>query len=229
MPRQKRIYLPDVACHVIQRGNNRQACFFRQKDYEFYLECLQDACDKYRCMVHSYVLMTNHVHLLVTPSDETSLPRVMQSVGRRYVRWINTIYKRTGTLWEGRYKASLVDSDKYVLACYRYIELNPVRACMVECPREYRWSSYQNSAGLKSDLWLEYHPAYLALAESQEQQAIIYQGLFEEQGISDDWLTRKTIREQPIGSDRFKKEVEGMLNIKLNRESIGRPRKEKCL
>ncbi len=223
MPRQKRIFVPNLACHVIQRGNNRQACFFDRADYEFYLECLQDACEKYRCQIHSYVLMTNHVHLLVTPSDETCLSKVMQSVGRRYVEWINTIYNRTGTLWEGRYKVSLVGSDDYVLSCYRYIELNPVRAGMVECPGEYVWSSYRHNAGLKPQLWLEPHSAYTGLGVDHQSRAEAYMALFEGADIPADWLTRKTLKEQPIGSDRFREEIEQMLNIKFNRELIGRP------
>ncbi len=116
MPRQPRIFLPDLPCHVIQRGNNRQACFFENRDYSFYLECLQDACEKHQCSVHAYVLMTNHVHLLLTPATKTSLPSAMQSVGRRYVRRINDKYKRTGTLWEGRYKSAIIDCDRYFLS-----------------------------------------------------------------------------------------------------------------
>ena len=149
MPRKSRMYLPTIPCHVVSRGNNRDACFYADEDYLFYLECLGDACDKYAVALHAYVLMTNHVHLLLTPRDELGISRVMQSVGRRYVQYINYTYRRSGTLWEGRHKASLIDADRYLLACYRYIELNPVRANMVVDPADYRWSSYRVNAGLQ--------------------------------------------------------------------------------
>jgi putative transposase len=140
MPRKPRHFLANVPCHIISRGNNHNVCFFADDDYLFYLECLNDACLKYAVSVHAYVLMTNHVHLLMTPSELISIPKVMQSVGRRYVQYINKTYRRTGTLWEGRYKASIIDAEAYLLACYRYIELNPVRASMVEHPIDYPWS-----------------------------------------------------------------------------------------
>ena len=137
-----RYFLPDQPLHVIQRGNNRDAIFFGQGDYARYREWLAAAAAEYGCAIHGYVLMTNHVHLLVTPRAGDSLPRTMQSLGRRYVRHVNTIYRRTGTLWEGRYRAAPIDSEAYFLACCRYIELNPVRARIVRHPRDYRWSSY---------------------------------------------------------------------------------------
>jgi putative transposase len=133
MPRKTRMYLPDVPCHVIQRGNNREACFYADQDYQFYLECLSDACHRYRVQVYAYVLMTNHVHLLMTPSRQDSISLVMQSQGRRYVQYVNQRYRRTGTLWEGRHKASLIDGEEYLLTCMRYIEMNPVRAGTPPC------------------------------------------------------------------------------------------------
>ncbi len=148
MPRKVRVYLAGMPCHVIQRGNNRQVCFYADEDYLFYKECLLDACKRYHVVTHAYVLMTNHVHLLMTPEDADGISAVMQSVGRRYVQYINKMYCRSGTLWEGRYKASIVSAEDYLLACYRYIEMNPVVASMVEHPGDYRWSSYRaNSAG----------------------------------------------------------------------------------
>ena len=128
MPRQQRYRLPGVPQHVIQRGNNRQATFFDEGDYVRYLEDLQEATERWDCDVHAYVLMTNHVHLLMTPNQEEGIAKVMQSVGRKYVRYINGVYRRSGTLWEGRYKSSIIQSDRYLLTCYRYIELNPLRA-----------------------------------------------------------------------------------------------------
>ena len=138
MARLPRYHLPDQALHVIQRGNNREAIFFAEADYDCYRGWLADAAAAYGCAIHAYVLMTNHVHLLVTPRRADSLPRTMQSLGRRYVGHINATYRRTGTLWEGRYRAAPIDSEAYFLACCRYIELNPVRAGMVRHPRDYR-------------------------------------------------------------------------------------------
>ena len=131
MPRKPRFFVPGLAAHVIQRGNNRQAIFFETADYELYLSLVCEGRDRYGCSIHAYVLMTNHVHLLLTPMEKSSVSRMMQYVGRHYVPYINAKYARSGTLWEGRFQASIVDSASYLLACYRYIELNPVRAGMV--------------------------------------------------------------------------------------------------
>ena len=141
MARLGRYFLPDQPLHVIQRGNNRAPIFFGDDDYERYRTWLGEAAAAYGCAIHAYVLMTNHVHLLVTPREDESLPRTMQSLGRRYVRHVNTRYRRSGTLWEGRYRAAPIDSEAYFLACCRYIELNPVRAGTVGHARDYPWSS----------------------------------------------------------------------------------------
>lgn len=146
MPRQPRFYSPGVVLHVVQRGNNREACFTKPDDHRFYLQCLRDAAIEHGVDVHAYALITNRVHLLVSPASPESLPRAMQTLGRRYVGRFNFVYRRTGTLWEGRYKAALVDSDEYLLICMRYIELNPVRARMVEHAAQYRWSSFRANA-----------------------------------------------------------------------------------
>ena len=142
MARQPRIYVQGVPQHLIQRGNNRQPCFFTNADRNLYLRWLSQAASKYGAEIHAYVLMNNHVHLLITGTEEGALGRVMQSLGRRYVRYVNKTYDRSGTLWEGRYRSNIVESDRYVLACYRYIELNPVRAGIVDNPDEYGWSSF---------------------------------------------------------------------------------------
>jgi len=151
MARKPRFNVIGVPQHVIQRGNNREPCFFAEEDYRYYVECLEESAKKFGCLIHGYVLMTNHVHLLVTPQVDYGVSQMMQSVGRKYVRYINYQYRRTGTLWEGRYKASLVDSENYLLTCMRYIELNPVRAGMIELPGEYRWSSYSTNGYGKED------------------------------------------------------------------------------
>jgi len=146
LARLPRYAAPGMAQHVIQRGNNRSALFVDDVDYRFLHQCLRAACDRHGCRVHAYVFMTNHVHLLVTPATPTGISRMMQSVGRRYVRRFNDTYGRTGTLWEGRHKATLVNSDQYLFACYRYIELNPVRAGLVVDPIDYCWSSHRANA-----------------------------------------------------------------------------------
>lgn len=134
MARLPRIVLEGQALHIVQRGNNRQPCFFAEDDYRFYLDSLKEAAMRYGCSVHAYVLMTNHVHLLLTPERPAAPSRVLQSVGRRYVRYVNHVYRRSGTLWEGRFKSAPVDSDQHFLVCSRYIELNPVRAGMAAQP-----------------------------------------------------------------------------------------------
>ena len=163
MARLPRYFVEGQAQHIIQRGNNRKPIFAVDDDYSFYLDCLQEAAGHHGCAIHAYVLMTNHVHLLVTPEIEQSLPKTLQSVGRRYVQYFNYTYDRTGTLWEGRYKATLIDSERYLLTCMRYIELNPVRACMVNHPGDYQWSSYPcNAWGVENPLVNE-HLVYQCL------------------------------------------------------------------
>ncbi len=146
MPRQPRYPIVGMPQHGVQRGNDRQATLFADGDYRSYLDCLSDAGKRHECHVHALVLMTNHVHRLMTPQRPGAIARVMQSVGRRYVQHVNHLYRGSGALWEGRYKASLVDSERYSMTCYRCIELNPVRASMVPEPSEYRWSSYRAHA-----------------------------------------------------------------------------------
>ncbi len=225
MPRKPRMYLPGVPCHVIQRGNNRDACFFSDQDYLFYLSCLQDACRRYRVSVHAYVLMTNHVHLLMTPEDSGGISRVMQSLGRRYVQYINYEYQRSGTLWEGRHKASLVDAEHYLLSCMRYIELNPVRANMVKHPADYRWSSYRvNAQSNKCDL-ITQHPLYMSLGLEASERNYSYRCLFEHQLDDEDiHAIRKAAQfSVPLGHERFKQQIEIALGRSTGYAKRGRP------
>lgn len=143
MARLPRICLPDIPQHVIQRGNNRQACFGSDEDYAAYAHWLEEYARKFRVAIHAWVFMTNHVHLLLTPETDEGVSRLMQTLGRKYVRYFNYTYKRSGTLWEGRFKSCVVEAENYLLLCQRYIELNPVRAGMVEAPGDYIWSSYR--------------------------------------------------------------------------------------
>jgi putative transposase len=146
MPRRARLSLPGIPWHIIQRGNNRAACFHAEEDYRLYLDYLKEFSAKFDCAVHAYVLMTNHVHLLLTPEHIDSAALLMKHLGQRYVQYVNRTYKRSGTLWEGRFRSCLTQSEQYVLACHRYIELNPVRAGMVKKPQDYPWSSYSANA-----------------------------------------------------------------------------------
>ena len=225
MPRKPRIYQAGMPCHVIQRGNNRNACFYVEQDYLFYLECLRDACERYRVAVHAYVLMTNHVHLLMTPENAEGISRVMQSVGRRYVQYINLEYRRSGTLWEGRHKASLVDAENYLLICMRYIELNPVRANMVEHPEDYRWSSFRFNAQGESSVFLSPHPVYLMLDVDMAQRRYAYRSLFLSQMDDQDiHAVREAILfSAPLGNDRFKRQIESALGRSTGFTKRGRP------
>jgi putative transposase len=179
MPRQPRIDLPGLPQHVIARGNNRQSCFFTDTDRATYLHYLLVAARNNECSVHAYVLMGNHVHLLVTGSRQGAVGRMMQSVGRRYVRALNNVLDRTGTLFEGRYRASPVESQAYFLACMRYIELNPVRAGMVGRPASYRWSSHRFNIGSEPSSLVTPHPEYLQLGIDMAARSRAYRALFD--------------------------------------------------
>lgn len=180
MPRQSRLVLPDVALHVVQRGHNRGTCFTHDTDRLVYLTLLHDLSTKNGCALHAYCLMTNHVHLLLTPGDEHACATLMRNVGQRYVQYFNHRYERSGTLWEGRFRSCLVDSARYVLACHRYIELNPVRAGMAASAAAYPWSSHGANAGYVEDRSLSPHPEYLALSHDETSRQTVYRRLFDE-------------------------------------------------
>lgn len=210
MARLPRLNLPNIPQHVVQRGNNRQACFFAEQDYLVYLDKLKEYSKKYQVAVHAYVLMTNHVHLLMTPTTEKGVSQLMQSLGRYYVRYVNQTYHRSGTLWEGRYKSTLVNSEQYFLLVSRYIELNPVRAAMVNHPAEYPWSSFQGNALDKNIELLTSHSLYLALGNKALERKKAYQALF---SAHVDELALQEIRDATnkawvLGDNRFKQQIE---------------------
>jgi putative transposase len=212
----------------VQRGNNRQACFFAEADYLYYLAALRTAAEKFGGRIHAYVLMTNHVHLLMTPDQENALSEIMQSIGRRYVRYVNKKYRRSGTLWEGRFKASLVQSEQYLLTCYRYIELNPVRAGMVDHTGEYRWSSYSANAQGAVDEALCLHDEYRRLGATGGERQAAYRALFRhllDPGVIVD-IRDAVNRELVVGTSRFKDEVEAMTNRRARMGQPGRPSKK---
>jgi len=227
MPRKPRFYLPGVTVHAVQRGHSREAVFYEDQDYRAYLHWLKEAAQRYTCAVHAYVLMTNHVHILTTPKDHQGISRLMQYVGRHYVPYINYHYGTSGTLWEGRYKASLVQEADYLLACMRYIERNPVRAKMVRHPREYRWSSYRANAEGKDDELLTLHERYLALGRTTAQRQDAYRELFRAHVDEDEMKKIRAAWQTgtPLGNDYFKEKVEKKLKTKVGQDRRGRPSK----
>jgi putative transposase len=179
MPRGPRLIVPGIALHVVQRGHDRRDCFRQETDYLVYLANLQDLSARMQCALHAYCLMTNHIHLLLTPSTNEGCARLMRNLGQRYVQYFNRRYGRSGTLWEGRYHSCLVDSASYVIACHRYIERNPVRAGMVSSAGAYRWSSHEGNAGRVTNRLLTAHSEYLALAATETSRHAAYSGLFD--------------------------------------------------
>jgi putative transposase len=228
MPRRARLSLPGIAWHIIQRGNNRSVCFFAEEDYRFYLHHLQELALRFGCAVHAYVLMPNHVHLLLTPEREDSAPLVMKHLGQRYVQYVNRAYRRSGTLWEGRYRSCLTQAEDYVLACYRYIELNPVRAGMVNQPRDYRWSSYHANALGKADGVVRPHEQYLRLARTQVARRKAYRELCRAHLDAEvvEEIRQSTQGNFALGNERFKKQIEKALGRRARRGTSGRPRQE---
>ena len=227
MARPPRLSLPSYPHHVIQRGNNRQPIFLGEKDYEVFLDCLRQAKRKCRTRLFAYVLMTNHVHLLLEPEHEGDLGRFMQSVGRRYVRYMNDTYERTGTLWEGRFKTAVVSRDEYLIMCSRYIELNPVRAGMVRHPRDYRWSSYHRRALRRPDGLLDEDPWYVSLGNTAKERAQVYADWLESSVADKEWdqIRKATQQGRVVGSDTFQDEMSSRVGRRLKGETRGRPKK----
>lgn len=229
MARLPRIGPVGIAQHIIQRGNNRQICFGSEQDFAFYANCLKDYSEKYRVDIHAWVFMTNHVHLLATPLSDGAVSKMVQAIGRHYVRYFNKTYRRSGTLWEGRFKSCLVQSDLYALTCQRYIELNPVRAGMVSDPSGYIWSSYQCSAlGKVSDLFKP-HDQYLGLGDDLisrlENYRSLFRGHFDKAVVAD--IRDSVNKGLALGSHRFKSELAQLHNRRLLSGKAGRPKKEK--
>ena len=227
MPRKPRFYLPEVPVHIVHRGHNRDPVFSDGADFSAYLGWLTEASIEHGCAIHAYVLMNNHVHFLVTPSDQTSIGRMIQQVNRHFGPYMRYEYGSTGSLWEGRYKASLVQDEVYLLTCMRYIELNPVRANMVKSPAHYRWSSYRANAQGKSDSLVTPHMQYLSLGRTVASRLEAYKALFVshfDQGELD-MINRAWQTGMPLGNDYFKEKIEKKLNVKLGHAKQGRPRK----
>lgn len=225
MPRRARLILPHVPLHITQRGVNRAAIFIDDEDRHHYRQLLREACVENDIAVHAFVLMDNHVHLLLTPSQPQALAVAMRAVGQSYVQFFNYRHGRTGTLWQGRFKSCLVDSDRYALMVCRYIELNPVRAAMVALPEEYRWSSVHTHLGEARDPLITPHPTYLALGATREERAAEY-GRWLRAGIEDEEISaiRNYIaQERAFGCMRFQVMVEKALGRPVDCRNRGRP------
>lgn len=228
MPRSPRLVLPNLPFHVTQRGVNRAVIFVDDEDRRCYLRLLRKACMAHQVAIHAFVLMDNHVHLLLTPATEDSLALAMRVSGQTYVQAFNTRHQRSGGLWQGRYHSCLVDSERYLLTVYRYIELNPVRAALVAAPGDFRWSSAHTNLGTTQDPLITPHPVYLALGSTMESRAANYREWLDA-GVGDEELAqirRYVSQQRALGDARFQAMVEETLNRTAGFRPRGRPRKK---
>ncbi len=230
MARLQRFTLPGQPQHVIVRGNNRTNIFKGPEDYQCYLEKLVEACAAHQCDLHAYVLMSNHVHLLMTPKTEQGIGKAMQSLGRSYVRYFNDRHRRSGTLWEGRYRATLIESERYLLTCCRYIELNPVRAGMATHPSKYQWSSYRVNALGRDEIGLTPHIVYRRLGKTPKDRCQAYRALFKHR-LGADTLTEireATHKAWVLGDANFKKRMEQRTGRPAGPQARGGDRKSEA-
>ena len=226
MARKPRNIVSGYPFHAIVRGNNRQAIFVDEEDRREYKAVLQAAGLAHGLTIHGFVLMANHVHLIATPARPESLALVMQAVGRRYVRQFNRRHGRTGTLWEGRYRASIIQEDRYLLACLRYVEMNPVRAGIVPSADRYAWSSHRHHLGLVDDPLVSPHGVYWALGNTPFDREVAYRQLFEEPPrVEDGELTEALLKGHPVAEGSFLERLEGTTGRKWVHRPVGRPRK----
>lgn len=227
MARLPRLVIANQPHHIIQRGNDRQLIFRDDMDHRVFLKWLTEASKQFRVAIHAYVLMPNHLHLLASPSDTTGLARMMQLVGRHYVPYFNRKYERVGTLWQGRFKAAVIDSERYFMTCTRYIELNPVRAALVSEPENYIWSSYAHHTGAKADALITEHALYWALGNTPFEREAAYKDLVKQVIPSAvvAALSNATIKGWALGSDQFKQSLEQQSNRRVLPAKKGRPYK----
>jgi putative transposase len=222
------MYLPGYTYHLVQRGNNRQACFFEEENYRVYLRYMCEALLLYSNSLHAYCLMTNHVHLLLTPEHKDGISNLMKVVCSRYAQYINKKYSRTGTLWSGRHKSSAIDTENYLLKCYRYIELNPVAAKIVIQPEDYTWTSHHHNAWSGNDPLITDHESYRSLGKNQEQRCSSYRGLFRGTLSTVDYkaIRKATHYCMPLGSAEFIDQIERRIGRPLGFAKRGRPYSE---
>jgi putative transposase len=225
MARLPRLTLPGYPHHVIQRGNNRQAIFACAADYRVMLDLLEEKSKKFDVLVHAYVLMSNHLHLLATPQAADGLPKMMQAVGRSYVRYFNDTQKRSGTLWEGRYKSTVIQAARYLLACMVYIDLNPVRAGLVMQPQDYPWSSYLHYLGVRTDRLITPHALYWELGNTPFAREAAYAELVQS-GINlvqQAALTDATLSGWALGGPDFVADLQKRTERRVTKSGAGRP------
>jgi putative transposase len=228
MPRRARLRIAGAPLHIIQRGNNRSACFFADHDYGCYLRHLEELAARYACSIHAYVLMTNHVHLLLTPGRPDGASLLMKHLGQRYVQYVNRVYDRSGTLWEGRFRSSIVQAEVYLLRCQRYIELNPVRAGMVDTPGAYRWSSFSANALGHCSALVTPHSLFLVLGTHESSRRAAYFELFRSELEPRELEEIRTSANAgyALGNEHFRKEIEIALGRRAGPGRPGRPLKE---
>jgi putative transposase len=226
MARLSRLSVGGYPHHVIQRGHGRQAIFADSADVARYLNALRDATVSHQIALHAYVLMPNHVHLLMTPVDARAIGVAMQAVGRRYVRWFNDRNRRTGALFEGRYRSTVVEADRYLLACMRYIESNPVRAGLVTAPEHYAWCSYRHHIGLATDALINDHPVYWQLGNTPFDRQMQYRGLFEHEATEAEinLIRQSTHGGWALGTREFIARLQLQGARRAHRQPVGRPR-----
>jgi putative transposase len=229
MARLPRLVVPDQPHHVVQRGNDGQTVFRDDADYAVFLDWLRDAAKQFKVAIHAYVLLPSQFHLLATPSDSVGLGRLMQWIGRYYVPYFNQKYNRSGTLWQGRYKATVIDADWYFMTCSRYIEFQPVQCGIAGSPEDYCWSSYAHHAGIRSDPLVIDHPLYWALGNTPFEREAVYRNLGEH-GLSKNELALvrdATLKGWALGSEHFKANLEKKINRRVSPAKPGRPSKQK--
>ena len=228
MARLPRLVVPHQPHHVIQRGVDQQVIFHEMADYLFFLDCLRVGARQFKVAVHAYVLMPNHLHLLVTPEDQQGLGRLMQWVGRHYVPYFNQKNHRSGTLGQGRYKAAVLDAERYLMLCSRYIDLNPVRAGLVVQAADYPWSSYQHHVGAKTDPLVVDHALYWALGNTPFARELAYKKLIDD-GLNEAevrLLSETTLKGWALGSDQFKNGLEKQVKRRVQPSRRGRPARD---
>lgn len=229
MPRRPRILLAGLPVHVIQRGNNRSACFFSEADRALFLHWLQELARRFDCALHAFVLMTNHVHLLLTPGSPAAVSLLMKHLGQRHTQYINRCYDRSGALWEGRFRSCVIEEEAYLLRCYRYIELNPVRAGIASHPREYPWSSYRFNAEGAAGRFLVPHLIYSRLGRSDAERQSAYRDLFDDTlgpSLLDE-IRQATNANLALGDDHFRRRVERATGTRAGPGIRGRPRTDR--
>lgn len=230
MARLARLTVPHQPHHILQRGVSGQSVFQAPEDYQIFLDWLKNAAKQFAVAIHAYVLMPDHFHLLLTPSDDKGLGRMMQWAGRHYVPYFNLKYQRVGTLWQGRYRATVIEAERYFLMCSRYIELNPVRTGLCMTGLDYPWSSYAHHVGAKVDPLITDHATYWALGNTPFQREASYKDLSEQAFAAKEVqiLNDATLKGWALGSDAFKARLERQSMRRVAPIKRGRPPKAKA-